>query len=59
LGVRPKCIGGHLRRAGVRPAIRPPLCRQIFYTRSEVTRIARLPPGANRLSRPDSRSAPT
>ncbi|MGY3341522.1 MULTISPECIES: helix-turn-helix domain-containing protein [unclassified Bradyrhizobium] len=40
LDIQPKCVPGLLRRRGVRTAISPPLCRQIFYTRSEVTRIA-------------------
>jgi hypothetical protein len=52
LGIQPKCVAGHLRRTGVRPAIAPPLCRQTFYTRSQITRIAGRSPGAHRLSRP-------
>ncbi|MGM5022191.1 TniQ family protein [Tardiphaga sp. 367_B4_N1_1] len=57
LGIQSKCVGGHLRRAGVRPAISPPLCRQTFYTRSEITRIAGRPPGTNDPSRAASHSA--
>ena len=35
-----RCVGRHLRRIGVRPALRPPLSRQRFYRRSEITKIA-------------------
>lgn len=40
LGIQPKCVGGHVRRTGFRPAISPPLCRQTFYRRSEITKVA-------------------
>jgi hypothetical protein len=59
LGIQPKCVGGHLRCKGVRPAVSPPLCRQTFYARSEITRIAGRPPRAHGPSRPASHSAPS
>lgn len=48
LEIQPKRVPGLLRRRGVRTAISPPLCRQIFYTRSEITRIVGRSDGAHR-----------
>jgi hypothetical protein len=58
LGVGPKYVRGHSRRIGVRPALRPPLCRQTFYRRAKITRIAGQPTGAHLPSRPASHLGP-
>ena len=51
LGIQPKCVGGHVRCTGFRPAISPPLCRQTFYHRSEITRAAQGYKGTDHPSR--------
>jgi hypothetical protein len=54
LGIGERYVGRHLRRIGVRPALYPPLCRQTFYRRSEITKIAGQPISSHLVYRPAS-----